>query len=67
MHGHGFIARDKVNFVSVAGQQVTDLFIEFASEDRRSRNFVAIEVQYQEHGAVARGIQEVDSFPCALG
>src|SRR5271155_4063417 len=56
MHRLGFVALDKIWLPTVASEEVYELFVAHASEDRRVRDLVAIEMENRQHHTVARGI-----------
>ena len=59
----GVVAFDEVGRVAVAAEERFELFVRDAGEDGGVRDFVAVEVEDGEDGAVADGIEEFVGVP----
>ena len=57
------VAFDEVRLPAAALEEALHLFVGDAGEDRRVGDLVAVQVQDGQHGAVARGIQELVRMP----
>src|SRR6478752_4654797 len=62
----GVATRDEVHSIAVTREQTLDVGVARAAQDGRACDFVTVEVQDGQHGAVTHRIQEADAFPRAL-
>lgn len=51
-------------FVAVAGEEVAQLLVTHAAEDRRVGDLVAVEMKDWQHRAVRGWVQELVGMPC---
>ena len=63
MHCRGIVAFDEMRKVAVAAHEMVELVVRNAREHGRIGDLVAVEVQDWQHGAVARGIEELVGMP----
>jgi len=63
VRGLGLVAFDEIGLVAVAGEELREFGIGHAAEDGGISDFVAIKMKDGEHGAVARGIEELVGVP----
>src|SRR6185312_1306155 len=56
VHAHRLAAFHEVHVVAMATQIVADILVGIAAENRRPRNFVAIEMKDRQHRTVMGGI-----------
>src|SRR5580704_4364168 len=58
VHDFGLVAFDEIGFVAVAGKEFGEFRVFHSTRNCRVGNFVAVQMQNWEHGAIARGIEE---------
>jgi hypothetical protein len=63
VHGQRFVALDEVRLVAVADEQVRELFVAHARQQRRVGDLVAVEVQDRQHSPVAGRVEEFVRVP----
>ncbi len=63
VHHGRIVAVHQIRFVTVPGQQVGQLVIADAGQQRRVRDLVAVQVQDRQHGAVAGRVEELVRMP----
>ena len=63
VHRRRVVALDEVGLVAVADEQRAQLVVRDARQHGRVGDLVAVEVQDREHGAVARGVDELVGVP----
>jgi hypothetical protein len=63
VHQHRLVALDEIRHPSVALEQVAQLLVRDAGEQRGVVDLVAVEMQDRQHGAVADRIQELVGMP----
>jgi hypothetical protein len=61
-----FVALDEEDLVSVARDQLPDLFVGRSPEHRRARDLVAIQVEDGQDRAIPRWVQKADPLPASL-
>ncbi len=63
VHGFGLVAFDEVALVAVAGEKRFEFGVRDAREHGGTGDFVAVEMEDRENGAVARGVEEFVGVP----
>ena len=63
MHDGGVLTLDEVRLPAAAAEEVLQLLMGDAGEERRVRDLIAVEVQDREHCAVGLGVDELVEVP----
>ena len=63
MHAVRVGALDEVGLVAVAAEQMLQLLVRDAGEDRRIVDLVAVQMQHRQHRAVANRVEELVGVP----
>ena len=63
MHCRRIAAFDPQRLIAIAAHELRQLVVADAREHRRVGNFVAVQMQYRQDAAVARGVQEFIRMP----
>ena len=66
MHLRRIVALDKVDLVAVPFEHARELIVGVAPEYCGARNFVTVEMEYRQHGAVAHRIEKLYALPSAF-
>ncbi len=63
VHFFRLVAANEQRLIAVAAEQLMQILVAAASQQRRVGDFIAVEVQDRQYRAVARGVQELGAVP----